>query len=88
MEATSQIPAPKLLQLRVLGLRLLLDGDVGDGVGVFHMSEKILMGLGQLQIEGVDFLGAEVPDEERDFIGAEAGPGARTEMFGKGANAF
>jgi hypothetical protein len=35
-----------LLQLCVLRFGLLQDGDVG--VGIFHMSEKILVGLGQL----------------------------------------
>lgn len=36
---------------------------------------SILAGCsGQLPVERVDFLGAEVADEERGLIGAEAGP--------------
>jgi len=34
---------PALLQLRVLGLGLLQDGDVGVGVGVFPEREEIIV---------------------------------------------
>ena len=39
-------------------------------------------------VERVDFLRAEVADEERRAIGAEAGPGTGAELFGERSDPF
>jgi hypothetical protein len=64
MPAIPAIPAGSsaLLQLRVLRFSLLQDGDVG--VGVFSGAGKILARLRKLQVERVDFLGAQIADKE------------------------
>ena len=51
-----------LMQLRVLRLGLLEDGDVG--IGVFSGAGKILARLRKLQVERVDFLGAQIANKE------------------------
>jgi hypothetical protein len=74
-ESTAHI-AFLLLQLRILRLGFLEDGDVG--VGVFSDVDKsppCLHRLGEVEIEAVYFLRAFVPHQKRCVIRPQAYPG-------------
>lgn len=49
---------------------------------------RVVLRLGELQVQGVDLLGADIAREKWGVAGAEAGPGAGTKLAGVSADVF